>query len=189
MTPGLTLRYQDVDFDTSVTYGGRFGKYFDSLPWIGVSLDAMSFSPNIGQQSVVQSASTGTVAPTTLPPIDISATVLSVDLMLRLPLFVTKDIPGGRLQPYVLGGPSIFFLDAKDRGNFIGKYQSDLDVSFGYTVGGGITWQFDRTLGLFGEYRYSHASPEWEFKNYGSKTTVETDLNTHHFLIGISAKF
>ena len=75
ITPGLKLRYDDVEFDRSFTYGGRFGKYFDSLPWIGVSVDALSFSPDIGQQSAVQSASTGSVARTTLPPIDISATV------------------------------------------------------------------------------------------------------------------
>jgi len=189
ISPGLDLRYKDVDFDTSITYGGRFGKYFDGLPWLGVSADVMSFSPNISQQTSVQHASTGTVAATTLPPIDLSSTVVSIDLMLRLPLLSTTDIPHGRLQPYVLGGPAFFFTDARDRGNFLPRHQSELDVAAGYNVGGGVAWQFDKTLGIFGEYRYSHVNHEFDFHNFGARVPVETDLNTHHILIGISAKF
>lgn len=187
--PPIRLRYKDVDLDNSITWGGRFGKYFDGVPWLGVALDSLNFSPDLSQQSVVQRASTGTTARTTLPPIDISVTAISLDIMLRAPLLTTKEIPGGRLQPYVLAGPGLFVVTAGDQGNFIRRHQSDVDIVGGYNAGAGMTWQFSPALGLFGEYRFSHARPEFEFDNLGARTTVETDINTHHFLLGISAKF
>jgi hypothetical protein len=187
--PGLRLRYKDVDFDRSLSYGGRFGKYFDGLPWLGLAVDVMNYTPDLSQQTAVQIAPSG-VARTTLPPIDISVTALSVDLMLRAPLFTTQEIPGGRLQPYLLGGPGLYFVSAHDQGNFIRRHQGDLDVTGGYHVGGGLVWQFTRDLGLLGEYRYSHVNPEFDFQNLGSRsTTVETDLNTHHFLLGLTVRF
>ena len=46
-----------------------------------------------------------------------------------------------------------------------------------------------KSLALFGEYRYSHTNPDFDFQNLGNKTTVDTDLNTHHFLLGLNVKF
>ncbi len=186
-TSGTKLRYEDLDFDRSITYGGRFGKYFDAAPWVGLTVDALNFSPNVSQQSAIQT--TGVPTRTLLPPVDIGVLALSVDLMLRAPLLATKEIPGGRLQPYVLGGPGIFFTKAEDRGNFIRRRQTDVEIVGGYTAGGGVTWQFSRPLGLFAEYRYSHVNPEFEFQNLGTRATYETDINTHHFLLGLSFKF
>ena len=186
-TPGTKLRYEDIDFARSITYGGRFGKYFDAAPWVGLAIDALNFTPDVSQQSAIQTA--GVPARTVLPPVNIGILALSVDLMLRAPLFGTQEIPGGRLQPYVLGGPGIFFVKAEDHGNFIRRHQSDVEILRGYTAGGGMTWQFSQALGLFSEYRYSHVNPEFEFQNLGTRTTYETDINTHHFLLGLSFKF
>jgi opacity protein-like surface antigen len=188
-SPLTKLRYQDVDLDRSVSYGGRFGKYFEGVPWLGLTVDALNFSPDLSQQSAVQTASTGTSARTTLPPISLSVVAISFDLMLRVPLLTTKEIPAGRVQPYVLGGPGVFFVSATDHGNFIRRRQSDVEIVGGFNAGGGITWQFSQALGVFGEYRFSHASPEFEFKNFDGRATVETDINAHHFLLGLSAKF
>ena len=186
-TPGTKLRYQDLDFDRSITYGGRFGKYFDTAPWVGLAVDALNFTPDVSAQSAIQTI--GAPTRTVLPPMNIGVLALSVDLMLRVPLFATQEIPGGRLQPYVLGGPGIFFVTAEDHGNFIRRHQSDVEIVGGYTAGGGVTWQFSRALGLFSEYRYSHVNPEFEFQNLGTRTTYETDIDTHHVLLGLSFKF
>jgi hypothetical protein len=187
--PLTRLRYKDVDLDNSITYGGRFGKYLESTPWLGLAIDSLNFSPDLSQQRAIQKASTGTTARTTVPPIDLSVIAISFDLMLRAPLLATKEIPAGRFQPYVLLGPGVFFVTADDRGNFVRRHQSDVEITPGYNAGGGMTWQFSPALGLFGEYRFSHTNPEFEFQNLGAHSTVETDINTHHFLLGISAKF
>ena len=186
-TPGTRLHYKDLDIDRSITWGGRFGTYFDAAPWVGLAVDALNFDPDVSQQSAIQTR--GAPARTVLPPVGINVLALSVDVMLRAPLFATTEIPGGQLQPYVLGGPGLFFVKAEDRGNFIRRRQSDVEILGGYTGGGGVTWQLSRALGFFGEYRYSHVNPEFEFRNLGTRTTYETDIGTHHFLLGLSFKF
>jgi opacity protein-like surface antigen len=183
---GITQRFKDLEFERSLTYGGRFGTFLNSFPWLGFSLDAINYNSNLDKQTAILK-STGVRAQ--LAPMDISVTAVSLDLMLRAPLFSTPELPGGRVTPYVLAGPGLFFARAEDHGNFIRRHQDDLDVSLGYHVGGGVGWQFSKTLGLFGEYRYSHVNPEFEFRNFANRATVETDLNTHHFLVGVSVKF
>jgi len=40
--------YHDIDFDTGLAYGLRFGRYFDAVPFLGLAVDYFNFSPNIG---------------------------------------------------------------------------------------------------------------------------------------------
>ena len=47
--PGQTV-FRDVEFDRSLAYGGRFGRYFDSVPFLGLAVDYFHFSPRIGPQ-------------------------------------------------------------------------------------------------------------------------------------------
>src|SRR5260370_38224414 len=50
-TAGLAT-YRDVEFDTALAYGLRFGRYLDSVPFLGCGGDYFNFLPNIGPQSV-----------------------------------------------------------------------------------------------------------------------------------------
>src|SRR2546428_9890406 len=43
---------RDVEFDRSLAYGGRFGRYFDGVPFLGFCVDLFSFSPRIGPPRV-----------------------------------------------------------------------------------------------------------------------------------------
>jgi len=180
------LRLKDVEFDRSVSYGGRVGRYFESVPWIGLALDGLNYDANIDKQRV---AIKGGSQVAQLAPLSISVTAISFDVMLRLPLLATAEIPNGRLTPYVLGGPAMFVARADDHGNFIRRYQNDTDVAFGYGAGGGLGFMLTKDIGVFGEYRYTHAKPEFEFQNFSDRANVDTRLNTHHFLVGASFKF
>src|SRR5437773_5871141 len=42
--------YREVEFDRSLAYGGRFGRYFDAVPFLGLGLDVSKLSPRIGPQ-------------------------------------------------------------------------------------------------------------------------------------------
>src|SRR5438093_13281946 len=42
--------YREVAFDRSLTYGGRFGRYFDAVPLLVLGLDVSKFSPRFGPQ-------------------------------------------------------------------------------------------------------------------------------------------
>jgi opacity protein-like surface antigen len=187
--------YEDVEFDRSLAWGGRAGHYFDSVPFVGVGLDFFRFYPYLGPQSVqlrgcfypggCGSGRGGTGS------FEVETTAVSVDLMLRLPLLKTADAPQGRVQPYVAAGPPVFMTTITPRHtrNFR-NHDSDTDFSFGYKLAGGVAVQVYRNLALFGEYRFTHVSPEVELRDASNrKTTLRADLDTHSALFGLSARW
>jgi len=187
--------YEDVEFDRSLAWGGRAGRYFDSVPFLGGGLDFFRFYPYLGPQSVqlrgcfypggCGSGRGGTGS------FDVETTALSVDLMLRLPLLRTADAPQGRVQPYLAAGPPVFMTTITPRHTrSFRNHDSDTDFSFGYKLAGGVAVQVYRNLALFGEYRFTHVSPEVELRDASNgRTTLRADLDTHSALFGISARW
>ena len=187
--------YEDVEFDRSLAWGGRAGRYFDSVPFLGVGIDFFRFYPYLGPQSVqlrgcfypggCGSGRGGTGS------FDVETTALSVDLMLRLPLLKTADAPQGRVQPYLVAGPPVFMTTITPRHTrSFRNHDSDTDFSFGYKLAGGVAVQVYRNLALFGEYRFTHVSPEVELRDASNgRTTLRADLDTHSALFGISARW
>jgi opacity protein-like surface antigen len=185
---------QDLRFDTSVVGGGRFGYWFGALPWLGLGLDVSYFQPDISAQTVNFAVNGISVGSGLSDKIDLSVVDISFDLMLRWPgLMASQQFPTGRLQPYFTVGPAIFIAAAKDSTNFgIPNNQSSTDTSVGVKVGTGVTFMLTRNIGVFGEYRFTHFSPEFGFdvaRPGFSKTVVKTDVNTHHLLGGLSVRF
>jgi opacity protein-like surface antigen len=187
--------FRGVDFDTSLSGGGRFGHYFDSLPFLGLAVDFFHFSPNISPQSVhlegcflpggCGSGQGGTGS------FDITETALSVDLMLRLPLMRTADAPHGLLQPYIAVGRPLFITTVTPRNTRLFRnHDSDTDLSFGYKAAGGLAFQVYTSLVLFVEYRFTHVSTDVNLHDaVVNKATLRTELNTHSALFGISARW
>ena len=187
--------YESVEFDRSLAWGGRAGRYFDSLPFLGLGLDFFRFYPDIGGQSVQLrgcffpgGCGTGRGGTGSL---DVETTSVSVDLMLRLPLWKSTEAPQGRVQPYVAVGPPLFITTITPRNtrNFR-NHDDDTDYSFGYKAAAGVAVQVFSNLALFAEYRFTHVSPEVELRDADlNRTTLRTDLDTHSALLGISARW
>lgn len=187
--------YESVEFDRSLAWGGRFGRYFDSVPFVGLAVDFFRFYPDIGGQSVQLrgcffpgGCGTGRGGTGSL---DVQTTAVSVDLMLRLPLLKSADAPQGRVQPYVAVGPPFFITTITPRNtrNFR-NHDDDTDYSFGFKAAAGVAVQVFSNLALFGEYRFTHVSPEVELHDANlNRTTLRTDLDTHSALLGISARW
>ena len=78
---------EEIDFDPSGLGGLRWKFWSDSIRQIGWAIDVFYFEADSEK-------------------VDVSVLPLSVLLMLRLPLFVRKEFPGGKLQPYLGLGPS-----------------------------------------------------------------------------------
>ena len=187
--------YEDVEFDRSLAWGGRAGRFFDTLPFLGLGLDFFRYHPYVGPQSVqlrgcfypggCGSGRGGTGS------FDVETTAVSVDLMLRLPLLRSEDAPQGRVQPYLAAGPPLFMTTITPRHTrSFRNHDSDTDFSFGYKLAGGVAVQIVRNLSLFGEYRFTHVSPEVELRDASNrKTTLRADLDTHSALFGLSARW
>jgi opacity protein-like surface antigen len=187
--------YESVEFDRSLAWGGRFGRYFDSVPFVGLAVDFFRFYPDIGGQSVQLrgcffpgGCGTGRGGTGSL---DVQTTSVSVDLMLRLPLWKSADAPQGRVQPYVAVGPPFFITTITPRNtrNFR-NHDDDTDYSFGFKAAAGVAVQVYSNLALFGEYRFTHVSSEVELHDANlNRTTLRTELDTHSALLGISARW
>jgi opacity protein-like surface antigen len=175
-------KLQGVDFEVSPAIGGRAGYWFENF---GLALDVSHFQPNVSSQTVTLR---GTISaplslsgaiPVPLDHADVQVTAISFDLLIRAPWFASPEFPHGRLQQYFFAGPTVFLTDVS------GFNLSESDTSLGVTAGGGLTWLLTTHIGVFGEYRFTHASPE--VKSGGVK--LETNLNTHHLLAGVTFRF
>ncbi len=188
---------RDLRFDSSVMGGGRVGYWFGPLPF-GLALDVSYFEPNVSSQTVNTNVSIGgtnaNVGQLSFGRLDLAVTDLAFELMVRWPgLLASPQFPNGRLQPYVTAGPAVFFVTAKDSNNFgPPDHQTSTDVSLGLQAGFGTTWMITPHVGVFGEYRFTHFSPQFDFDTSlpgFTRTTVKTDVNTHHVLFGVTFRF
>jgi opacity protein-like surface antigen len=88
-------------------------------------------------------------------------------------------------------GPPFFITTITPRNtrNFR-NHDDDTDYSFGFKAAAGVAVQVFSNLALFGEYRFTHVSPEVELHDANlNRTTLRTDLDTHSALVGISARW
>ena len=187
--------YRDAEFGTSLAYGARLGHYFDRLPFVGLAADFFSFSPNIRPQAarrdgcfLVTGCGSGE---SRTGRIDIDAYALSLDLMLRLPLFKTAEEPHGVVQPYLAVGAPLFFTTVTPRSTRQFHNQDDeTDVSVGYKGAVGVAFRIFSNLDLFGEYRYTHTSTSVDLRDAVIRNaSFDTELDTHSFLLGLSARW
>jgi len=189
-------RFLDLGFDTALSFGGRFGRYFEAAPFVGVAVDYFQFYPNISPQSVqlrgcfvVGGCVTGQGGTGSF---DITERTISVDLMLRLPLIKTADAPQGLVQPYIAMGLPLVITTIDPRNTRQFRNHNDAtDFSFGAMDAGGLAVQVYKNLVLFAEYRFNHVSTDVDLQDSVSaaKATFRTDLNSHSALVGISARW
>jgi opacity protein-like surface antigen len=167
---------QKIDFGSSYTLGARAGGWFEKLPYVGIGGDLSYFK--------AENETT-----------EIHVVPISLLLMLRYPLFKSEKFRHGRIQPYVGIGPGIFLsVSNVDFRPTVPKTISGTSFDVGLDLRAGIAWQFHKHLALFGEYRYTDFSIDLEQTDIlyglaGTKETMNTQLTTNHFLIGISYRF
>ena len=188
--------YHDVEFAKSPAYGLRFGRYFDSVPFLGLGVDFFSFTPNIDPQSVtvvgcpIDQGGCGTNK-VGFGSFDLTVRSISLDVFLRLPLFKSENAPGGRVQPYILGGSPIFVSTLTPRNTRLFRnFDGDTAISFGYKAGAGLAVYVYKNLMAFGEYRFTHTDPDFRIRDSSAaRTTLHTDLDSHTGLVGLSARW
>lgn len=168
-----------TSYDTSFTFGYRFGYWLAVFHYLGFATDMSYFGADSEK-------------------VDFSIVPVSILFMLRWPLLISNDYPHGKIQPYLGGGPSIIYYDMKvDFRPAVSEKVSEWSFENGWDFRAGVLWQFHQNFCLFGEYRYTHykirykdETEEW-ILGYEPRTRlkVETTLDTHHFLTGISFRF
>jgi opacity protein-like surface antigen len=180
--------FHDVKWDPSTEFGLRGGYWFG---WYGVGLDVFRFDADIPMQNVNVTIQ-GATLPVTLQAIDVAVTAVSLDLVrLRYRAFTSERNPNGLLTPYVTAGPTFFRTSVTNRGNGELTTKTGTDTTMGYKLGAGLSWQMLPSTALFAEYRYTHFSTEPNLQGAitGANVPTRFDLNTHHFIAGLSVSF
>ncbi len=188
--------FGNVEFDTAIARGLRFGRYFDSLPFLGLALDHQETHPNISPQSVtvqgclsIGGCGGGKVG---FGSFDLMTRLFSFDAMLRLPLLKSDAAPSGRVQPYIVTGLPLSVTTVDPRNTRLFRnHNSDTGLSLGYKAAGGVAVQVYQSLFLFVEYRYAYTRIDVDLQDSAtaSQTSFRTDLNTHSALFGISIRW
>jgi opacity protein-like surface antigen len=188
--------FQDVEFRTGLAYGLRVGRYFDAAPFVGLAVDYYNFSADIGGRSFHRDGCSlvgGCVSgPDRVGRLSIDAMALSLDLLLRLPLFKTAEEPHGVLQPYVSAGVPVFMTTVTPRtSSKFRNHEDATEFSFGYKAAAGVSVRVYKNLHLFGEYRFTHTDvDEHDLRSsIAGKASLDTELNTHAALIGLSVRW
>ena len=115
-------------------------------------------------------------------------------------MFATPDRPGGRLQPYAMGGISLYAMDASVQYDGMGGSTSKgkwyLDSSSPVTgpyLAAGLTWAPSVNIAVFSEYRYLHFNVGFDTTNSYILPTangrVDTSVTTRLLLFGVSYRF
>jgi opacity protein-like surface antigen len=171
-----TSHTERASFDPSFTFGGRWGYWFEKLPYVGLSLDLSYFRADDKD-------------------VNIRVVPISLLVMLRWPLFKSEKFPHGRIQPYAAIGPSLYYSYARadfrpDLPEKISGDDSDVSVD----MRAGLSWQIHKHWAIFGEYRYTDikidfTNTDFLFGFAGSEESMKTKLKTNHVLVGISYRF
>lgn len=193
---GLSI-YRDTEFDRSFIFGGRFGRYLDAAPFLGLGVDLSTFSPTIGPQQLhidgcVPSGTCNGGPGGTTGRIDVDVIAVSLDMLLRLPLLKSEKAPWGALQPYVTAGVPFYKIQVTPRTTAQFRNQdSDTDFTVGYKAGAGLAFQVAPNLMLFAEYRFNHAETSVELHDSATlrHTPVHFNLDTHSAVLGLSARW
>ncbi len=181
--------FSDVDLKDSFMAGIRTGYWFESLPYIGLALEAFYFRPDVKAQTVTFTG-TGSITvgneilvtpgntQAVLGEIDLYAVGFAADFMLRLPM------GGGEgetalFQPYILGGPA-WILTIAD---------NTVEPSIGLKAGGGLALMFSKNFGIFAEYNFTRFKPKGDVKSGNVTAELEAVITTHAIVGGISLRF
>lgn len=164
------------DFDTSFESCVRGGYWFDQLPWLGVGGSISYFEPNASVPGL-----------THFDRADISVVPFTALLMLRGSLLQSRTFPYGQIQPYLNVGPGAFITHI-DEGN---SDFEDTGVDVGVDLHAGTYVLITPQIGVFGEYRFTHADAGVTDDHAGGlgQVDVDTTFDTHHFLFGASFRF
>lgn len=176
---GTERTFQNVDFDESFAVGGRVGHWFGLVPFLGLALDVSYFRPDIGAQTVSTSAGDRVG----LGNMELHVVGVGPQALVRLPLPIVK--------PYVFAGPAVFITVADASGEAFGVPgdHTGAEATIGLKAGAGVRFVLFGFVGVFAEYQFTRFSPEFEFQSGGVRNRVETDVETHHAVVGATIQF
>ncbi len=178
---GLTLH--NVKLDNSPSFGGKIGMWITAPRKtlgidVGVEVDVTNFNPDASSgQALSSNVGPGVL----LATLDLNATYFGINLLARLPVGVTPDLPNGRWFPYIGLGGGGQRLTFQAPGTNEGR-----DTAPAFQGLGGVKVFITKNIAAFAEGKFIHASHSLRVEGSGS---VDLTLNSVQGVGGLSFHF
>ena len=161
----------DLELDKSPSFGGKVGMWFTTSRKtlgidIGTEVDVTNFNPD---------------TPGTL---QLNATFFGVNVLARVPMGVTPELPNGRWFPYIGVGGGAQRLTLEAPGTTEGRHTAPAFQGLG-----GIKVFLFKNVAVFGEGKFTHASHTLTFQSGLSTAEFDLTVNALHGVGGLSVHF
>jgi opacity protein-like surface antigen len=175
-----SVKYQEA----AVLGGLKFGRYFDSLPWLGLEMETNFSGHTVKQQQVTLSPPLASGQSQMILPHDrFYIWNMQVNLLLRHGLLKDKEVTFGRLQPYLGLGPGFEVIYG----------ETDSAKNFAIETLAGLRYMCTPHLAVFVEYKFSYQfRVEIEQKRMfdpAEQGVVTFDVPHHRLILGVSYHF
>jgi len=140
---------QNIKNDPGPAGGLKVGYFFDSCPYLGIEGEGSIAGNNQARQTVTISPPISGTNQATIRQQQMLIWTMALHLVGRYGFLQDKEVPFGRLQPYVGIGPNVGVL----------YFETDSAKNFSLDLEAGIRYMFTKHLAAFVEYKYFH---QWD---------------------------
>lgn len=178
---GLALH--DVALDNSPSFGGKIGIWVTAPRNtlgidVGMEVDVTNYNPDASSGQILSSSIGRGIL---LQTLDLNATYFGLNVLARLPIGVTTDLPNGRWFPYLGLGGGGQRLTFQTLGTNEGR-----DTAPAFQGLGGVKVFLTKHIAAFAEGKFIHASHSISIVGGGS---VDLTLSGVHGVGGLSLHF
>lgn len=178
---GPTLH--DVKLDNSPSFGGKIGIWITAPRKtlgidVGMEVDVTNYNPDASSGQILSSSIGPGILVSTL---DHNATYFGLNVLARVPMGVTPDLPNGRWFPYLGLGGGGQRLTFQTSGTNEGR-----DTAPAFQGLGGVKVFLTKHIAAFAEGKFIHAAHSISIVGGGS---VDLTLNGVHGVGGLSVHF
>ena len=200
LIPVRTFWAKGVSVDPAFVVGGKIGYWFsregllnwrgypDWMKYLGFEIGIDYHALNWGRQNV-------TIKPINLDiPLENDGYMVTITFLLmgRYGFMPDKNVPFGRLQPYVGVGPAVFFTRTHLN---IGKDYKTTEADLGLAVESGVRYMIRKDISINGAFRYRfvkvHADVDDQIFNipFGVYIPMRTHYHLFNILVGAAYHF
>ncbi len=176
-----TLR--NNQFDTSLVGGVKIGYFTHTIPYLGLEVESMINNSYVNRQTLSTSRPIRGATQVTVPNDSWINWTTALHIVGRYGFLPDKEVPFGRLQPYVGIGPA-----------FIVLYEEvDSAKNFGVDVMAGVRYMITKHISTFVEYKFNY---QWavEIESHDfylpdgtrGKGMATFDFATHKIVVGMA---
>jgi opacity protein-like surface antigen len=186
---GAPITYQGAatlfgnKFNTSLTGGLKFGYFTHTVPYLGWEVESSVNNSYVNRQTLSASRPINGYGVGTVPNNFWVNWTTGLHIVGRYGFLQDKEVPFGRLQPYVGIGPAFTVL----------YEEVDSAKNFGLDVMAGVRYMFTKNIGAFLEYKFNHqwaveieSHPFYLPDGTEGRGTATLDFTTHKVVAGVA---